>query len=104
MLPSTVCWNRSKADPTPFESLIYAFVRAFPTIRRLLAIYTSPRATYVDMPHLLDWLDANRLWATPEPGPILSFSRLLGGPAGGEFDVGFSRTQCNGSASRMLRT
>ena len=77
VLPSEVCWNRCKADPARTDPLIEAFIETFPAIRRLLVARRPLRASYVDMPRLLERLDAGRFRAKPIPGPIIKALQLL---------------------------
>ena len=77
VLPPAVCWNAGKTDPARSEPLIDAFVEQFPTIREMLAVRTPSRAGYVDMPRLLERLDAARFRERPEPGPILRALQFL---------------------------
>ena len=77
VLPSEVCWNRCKADPARTDPLIEAFIETFPAIRRLLVARRPLRASYVDMPRLLERLDAGRFRAKPIPGPMMKALQLL---------------------------
>ena len=77
VLPPAVRWNTSKVDPARSEPLIDALVEAFPTIRGLLAARSPSRAHYVDMPRLLERLDAASFRARPEPGPIMRALQFL---------------------------
>ena len=77
VLPPAVCWNVNKTDPARSEPLIDAFVEQFPRIREMLAARTPSRAGYVDMPRLLERLDAARFRAQPEPGPIMKALQFL---------------------------
>ena len=77
VLPPAVRWNASKRDPARSEPLIDAFVETFPRVRELLATRTPSRAGYVDMPCLLERLDAASFRARPEPGPIMRALQFL---------------------------
>lgn len=77
MLPSEVCWNRSKADPARVDALLDACAEALPALRRELLRRTPSRACYVDMPRLLDSLDADRFRAKPRMVPIRTALQLL---------------------------
>ena len=70
VLPAAVCWNRSKTDPARSEAMTNAVAEAFPAVRRLLAAQPPSRAGYVDMPRLLERLDAEQFRSQPE-GPVI---------------------------------
>ena len=63
VLPSAVCWNQSKTDPARFEPMMEALARAVPAIRQeiIARAETMPRTRYVNVPRLLNHLDADRL-------------------------------------------
>ena len=63
VLPPEVCWNRRKQDPVRFEPFRDAFIKAMPVVRRILDAGSAPpsRSPYLDMPRLLQCLDADRL-------------------------------------------
>ena len=97
VLPPEVCWSQVKTDPARVEAMIDAFAEALPTVRRELAARAAPpRARYIDMPRLLERLDADRFRADPQLLPILNALQLLdfqrlpdqpegcGGNSGGE--------------------
>ena len=90
-----VFWNPVKTDPARVEALIDAFAEALPTVRRELTARAAPppRARYVDMPRLLERLDADRFRADPQLAPVLNALQFLdfqiqpegcGGNSGGE--------------------
>ena len=72
VLPSAICWNQNKADPARFEPVQKTIARAFPTLRQEIAARaeTMSRGRYVDIPRLLDRLDADRFLAKPRVTPI----------------------------------
>ena len=61
VLPPEICWNRSKADLARVDAALDAFAEALPVLRRELRRRAPARACYVDMPRLLDGLDADLL-------------------------------------------
>ena len=67
VLPSSILWNRSKRDPARYEPMFNAFASSLPLVRQLIEEREVPpsRAQYVDLPRLLDWLDADRFRAEP---------------------------------------
>ena len=77
VLPSRVCWRQDKSTLAMSEPLRKTLIKAFPTLRQEIAARaeTMSRAHYVDIPRLLDRLDANRFRARPRPAP---FTRALG--------------------------
>ena len=77
VLPPEICWNRSKQDPARSEPLLEAIAEALPAIRRRIVGSTPSRAPYVDMPGLLEHLDADRFRAGPRPGPLLVALQFL---------------------------
>ena len=79
VLPPEVCWNPSKADPARVEAMDDAFAEALPMVRRELAARAVPpsRARYIDMPRLLERLDADRYRAAPRLSPILNALQIL---------------------------
>ena len=67
VLPPVVCWQENKAaDPARIEPLLDAFADALPLVRQALEARAAPpaRSGYVDMPGLLEELDADRFRAT----------------------------------------
>ena len=62
VLPDALCWDSDKQDPARRDALIDAIVGALPAVRRTLAARATPpsRAHYIDMPRLLECLDADR--------------------------------------------
>ena len=67
VLPPVVCWQENKAaDPARIEPLLDAFADALPLVRRALEARAAPpaRSGYIDMPRLLEELDADRFRAT----------------------------------------
>ena len=77
MLPPEVCWNPSKADPARIDSVLDAFAEALPALRQEILTRTPSRACYVDMPRLLDSLDADRFRAKPRTAPVRTALQLL---------------------------
>ena len=79
VLPHEVCWNPGKGDPARIETMDDAFAEALPTVRRELAARAVPpsRARYIDMPRLLERLDADRYRAAPRLSPILNALQIL---------------------------
>ena len=65
VLPASILWNRGKSDPARFDPMFDAFANALPLVRqRLEERAAAPsRARYVDMPRLLERLDADRFRA-----------------------------------------
>lgn len=79
VLPPEVCWRRDKKDPARSEPAREAFTGAFPALRQeiLVRAETMARARYVDIPRLLDRLDADRFRARPRPAPITKALAIL---------------------------
>ncbi len=77
VLPPEVCWNPSKADPARIDSMLDAFAEALPALRREILTRAPSRARYVDMPRLLDSLDADRFRAKPRMTPVRTALQLL---------------------------
>ena len=77
VLPPAVCWNRSKDDPARVEPVVEAIAAALPAVRRRLAGHTPSRAPYVDMPGLLEYLDADRHRAAPRFAPLRAALQFL---------------------------
>ena len=78
VLPPELCWNPSKADPARHEPFIESFAEALPVVRRELASRAAPsRARYIDMPRLLERLDADLLRAKPQLMPIHNAVQFL---------------------------
>ena len=78
VLPPEVRWNPGKADPARLEPLLDTFAEARPALGRILAARADPpsRACYVDMPRLLERLDAGRsseFLSTWKPLQLLDF-------------------------------
>ena len=67
VLPESVLWNRSKRDPARYDPMFNAFAASLPLVRKLIEEREVPlsRACYLDMPRLLDRLDADRFRAEP---------------------------------------
>ena len=66
VLPPLVCWQEDKpGDPARVTSLLDAFADALPPVRRALEARAAPpaRSGYIDMPRLLEELDADRFRA-----------------------------------------
>ena len=61
VLPPEVCWNPSKADPARPEQGQNRIAEALPALRREVArcAETAERARYIDIPRLLERLDAD---------------------------------------------
>ena len=74
ILPSEIVWNPIKNDPVLHEPQTATEAEALPLIRREVAarIGTLDRGCYVDVPRLLEALDARRFRSrgTPLPAPI----------------------------------
>ena len=79
VLPPAICWNDDKSDPARSEPQMELCARAFPALRQEIAarLGTMSRACYVDVPGLLDRLDADRFRARPRPAPIFRALRFL---------------------------
>ena len=77
ILPPEVCWNRSKDDPARSEPLRDAIAEAAPAVRRQIAGSAPSRSPYVDMPALLECLDADWLRAAPRFGLLLAALHFL---------------------------
>ena len=77
ILPPEVCWNRRKDDPARTEPLMDATAGALPVVRRLILGRVPSRAFYIDMPSLLEHLDADRFRAAPQPAPLGAALRFL---------------------------
>ena len=77
VLPSEICWRQDKSTSAMSEPLQKTLIKAFPTLRQEIAARaeTMSRAHYVDIPRLLDRLDANRFRARLRPAPL---TRALG--------------------------
>ena len=78
VLPPEIRWNLGKADPARLEPLLDTFAEARPALGRILAARADPpsRACYVDMPRLLERLDAGRsreFLSTWKPLQLLDF-------------------------------
>ena len=67
VLPASILWNRGKNDPARFDPMFDAFANALPLVRQLIEERAEPpsRARYVDLPRLLERLDADRFRAEP---------------------------------------
>ena len=77
VLPPEVCWNRRKVDPARAEPMNEAIVGAIPTIRQMLAACRPTRAGYVDMPRLLERLDADRFRTAGNFMPVIQALKFL---------------------------
>ena len=84
ILPPVVCRQEDKpADPARTTSTLDAFADVLPLVRRELEARVAPpaRSGYVDMPRLLEELDADRFRATQPPtrmfGPLLNALMVL---------------------------
>ena len=81
ILPSEVVWNPSKAIPILYEQQADTETEALPLIRREVAarIGTLDRASYVDVPRLLESLEASRFRSPRRPwsAPIRSALHVL---------------------------
>ena len=77
VLPPEVCWNRSKDDPARSQPLTDAIAEALPAVRRQIAGSAPSRSPYVDMPALLECLDADWLRAAPRFGLLLAALQFL---------------------------
>ena len=67
VLPPQVCWNTDQTDPVRYGALVDAFAEALPAVRRQLQARSAPpsRSHCIDMPRLLERLDAARFRARP---------------------------------------
>ena len=79
VLPHELCWNAIKQDPARRNALIAAIVGALPAVRRTLAARATPpsRAHYIDMPRLLEALDADRTRLRQRFMPLCNALQLL---------------------------
>ena len=79
ILPPSICWNRSKRDPARYDAVFNALVEALPLAQCLLEDRTTPpgRAQYIDLPRLLERLDAERFRAQPHTASIHCTLQLL---------------------------
>ena len=79
VLPASILWNRSKRDPARYGPMFDAFAACLPLVRQLIEAREAPpsRAQYVDMPRLLDWLDADRFHAEPRWASIGNALQLI---------------------------
>ena len=84
ILPPVVCWQENKAaEPERMALALDAFADALPLIRRGLEARAAPpaRSGYVDMPRLMEELDADRFRATTPRArmhdPLLSALMIL---------------------------
>ena len=79
VLPDALCWDAIKRDPARRNALIDAIVGALPAVRRTLAARATPpsRAHYIDMPRLLEDLDADRTRLRQRFQPICNALLLL---------------------------
>ena len=79
VLPASILWNRGKSDPARFDPMFDAFANALPLVRqRLEERAAAPsRARYVDMPRLLERLDADRFRAEPRWASIRAALQFL---------------------------
>ena len=79
VLPVSILWNRSKRDPARYEPMFDAFAASLPLVRELIEEREAPpsRARYLDMPRLLDRLDAARFRAEPCWASIRNALQLL---------------------------
>ena len=73
-LPPQVRWDESKLEPTVWQAYAAAFAAALPAFRERLAERVPTRAGYVDMPRLMEILDADRFMRNP---PLEGLSRAL---------------------------
>ena len=78
-LPASILWNRSKHDPARYDPMFNTFTESLPLVRKLIEQREVPpsRACYLDMPRLLDWLDADRFGAEPRWASILCALQFL---------------------------
>ena len=67
VLPASILRSRGRTDPARFDPMFDAFAAALPLARRLLEERGAPpsRPQYVDLPRLLDRLDAARFRVEP---------------------------------------
>ena len=71
-LPPQVCWNADQSDPVRYGAVVDAFAEALPAVRRRLQARSAPpsRSRCIDMPRLLERLDAARFRAQPLFEPL----------------------------------
>ena len=79
VLPAPILWNRSKRDPARYDPMFDAFAASLPLVRELIEEREAPpsRACHLDMPRLLDRLDADRFRAEPRWASIHCALQLL---------------------------
>ena len=79
ILPASILWNRGKNDPARFDPMFDAFANALPLVRQLIEERAEPpsRARYVDLPRLLERLDADRFRAEPRWASIQAALQFL---------------------------
>ncbi|MDJ0707499.1 MAG: asparagine synthase-related protein [Leptolyngbyaceae cyanobacterium MO_188.B28] len=79
ILPSEVCWNANKADPIRVQALREAIAETLPLIAKSLTSRSTPptRAGYVDVPRLMEYLDADKFRADPKLGNIRTALQFL---------------------------
>ena len=79
VLPASILWNRSKRDPARYDPMFDAFAASLPLVRELIEEREAPpsRARHLDMPRLLDRLDADRFRAEPRWASIHCALQLL---------------------------
>ena len=78
ILPPEICWNEYDADPARLTPVFDTFAEAMPALKAMLVARTAPpsRACYIDMPRLLERLDAGRsslFMSTWKPLQLLDF-------------------------------
>ena len=74
MLPPAVRWNESKRELTVWQAYAEVLASALPAFRERLTERMPPRAGYLDMPCLMESLDADRFMRDP---PLEGLSRAL---------------------------
>ena len=77
VLPLEVLWRRIKVDPARSEPFVDAFVETFPMLLQRLAAGRPSRAPYIDLPSLLERLDADRFRAQPQSGVMMRALQFL---------------------------
>ena len=79
ILPPEVCWNPNKSDPARFERLRTAVAEALPVVRGMILGRRVPprRSGYVDLPRVVEHLDAERWSASGRFMPVLNAVRFL---------------------------
>ena len=79
LLPAEICWSVNKSDPVRIDAMDDAVAEMLPIVRHELAARAAPpsRAGYIDMPRLVESLDAERYRANPKLSPIINALQFL---------------------------